>query len=75
MGYNRGWEAFSMPKYCVLEDDKLCTECGRCNYCDLDPEKICDNCMRCVRRSDADFAQIEIDAVYATQEEPPQEEE
>ena len=28
-----------MPKYCVLEDDKLCTNCGRCNMCDLDPGK------------------------------------
>ena len=34
-----------MPKYCVLEDDKLCTNCGRCNMCDLDPEKVCYNCM------------------------------
>ncbi|HIQ83157.1 MAG TPA: hypothetical protein IAA52_08640 [Candidatus Pullichristensenella stercorigallinarum] len=61
-----------MPKYCVLEDDRLCTDCGHCNMCDLDPEKVCDNCMRCLNRSGADFAQIEIDAVYTT-EEPPEE--
>ena len=53
-----------MPKYCVLEDDKLCTNCGRCNMCDLDPEKVCDNCMRCLQRSKADYAEIMIDAVY-----------
>lgn len=63
-----------MPKYCVLEDDRLCTDCGRCNMCDIDPEKVCDNCMRCLNlnRSGADFAQIEIGAVYTT-EEPPEE--
>lgn len=57
-----------MTEYCVLEDGKICTHCGRCNMCDLDPEKICDNCMRCLKRSAADYAQIEIDAVYMTEE-------
>ena len=59
-----------MPEYCVLEDDKLCTNCGRCNMCDLDPEKVCDNCMRCLQRSKADYAEIMIDAVYTTGEVP-----
>ncbi len=57
-----------MPKYCVLDEDRLCDECHRCDLCDLDPKKICDNCMRCVNRSDADYAAIGIDAVYAPQD-------
>jgi hypothetical protein len=55
-----------MPEFCVLEgDNRLCVECGRCNLCDLNPDKICDNCMRCLKRSGADYAEIEISAVYA----------
>ena len=59
-----------MPKYCVLEEGKLCDDCGRCNMCDLDPEKVCDNCMRCLKRSKADYAEIMIDAVYTTEDVP-----
>ncbi|NLF28679.1 MAG: hypothetical protein GX592_12340 [Clostridiales bacterium] len=62
-----------MPKYCVLEDDRLCVECGRCNMCDLHPDKFCDNCMRCLKRTEADYAAIGIDAVY-TEENLPEEE-
>lgn len=51
-----------MAKYCVLDESKLCDECGECQRCDLDPNKICDNCMRCVK-SGADYTAIEIDEI------------
>ena len=53
-----------MNKRCVLDENKICNECGECQKCDLDPEKICDNCMKCVN-SGADYSAIEIDAVHA----------
>ena len=56
-----------MQKHCVLEEDRLCTDCGRCSICDLDPEKICDNCMQCLKTG-ADYAQIAIDAVFLSNE-------
>ena len=31
------------PKVCVLDDSKICDECGDCNRCDLDPNKTCGN--------------------------------
>lgn len=51
-----------MARVCVLDDEKLCVECGECSRCDLNPEKTCDNCMKCVK-SDADYLAIEIDEV------------
>ena len=51
-----------MAKYCVLDENKLCDDCGECNVCDLDPNKICDNCMRCVRTG-ADYNAVEIDEI------------
>ncbi len=51
-----------MEKRCVLDEEKLCDECGECRKCDLDPNKICDNCMKCVS-SGADYAAIEIDEI------------
>ena len=53
-----------MVKYCVLNEDKICDECGDCQRCDLDPDKICDNCMKCIN-SGADYSAIEIEAVQA----------
>jgi hypothetical protein len=29
---------------CILENGKLCNNCGACQVCDLDETKICDNC-------------------------------
>ena len=49
-------------KYCVLDENKICDNCGECNVCDLDPNKICDNCMKCVRTG-ADYNAIEIDEI------------
>ena len=51
-----------MAKICVLDETKLCNDCGECNVCDLDPNKICDNCMKCLK-SGADYTAIEIDEI------------
>ena len=51
-----------MEKVCVLDENKLCDDCGECNVCDLDPNKICDNCMKCLKTG-ADYAAIEIDEI------------
>ena len=30
-----------MPvKYCVLDENKVCDDCGECSVCDLDPNKV-----------------------------------
>ena len=49
-------------RMCVLEDNKVCDDCGQCNLCDLDPTKICDNCMKCIHTG-ADYNAIEIDGI------------
>ena len=51
-----------MTKYCVLNEEKICDDCGECNVCDLDPNKICDNCMECLKTG-ADYRAIEIDEI------------
>lgn len=51
-----------MEKICVLDETKLCDNCGECNVCDLDPNKICDNCMKCVKTG-ADYNAVEIDEI------------
>ena len=48
---------------CVLEDGKVCDDCGQCNLCDLDPTKICDNCMKCVHTGAEHYNAIEIDEI------------
>ena len=50
-------------KYCVLEDDTLCTGCHECDRCDLNPDKTCDNCMKCIQIEDADYAEVVIDEI------------
>lgn len=49
-------------KYCVLEDEKLCNECGECNRCDLNPDKICDNCCQCIDSdtTDKEYTKIPV---------------
>lgn len=49
-------------KICVLDDKKICDDCGDCGRCDLNPEKICDNCMKCVK-TDAEYNAVEIDEI------------
>lgn len=52
----------SERRMCVLEDNKVCDDCGQCNMCDLDPSKVCDNCMKCINTG-ADYKAIEIDEI------------
>lgn len=51
-----------MEKRCVLDENKICDDCGECSVCDLDPNKICDNCMKCLQTG-ADYRAIEIDEI------------
>ena len=46
----------------MLDETKICDDCGECNMCDLDPNKICDNCMECLKTG-ADYNAIEIDEI------------
>ena len=57
-------EGIALEKRCVLDEAKVCNDCGECQKCDLDPNKICDNCMKCVN-SGADYSAIEIDEICA----------
>ena len=47
-------------KMCVLDETRVCTDCGECLRCDLDPAKLCDNCMKCVNPEGAQYRAIEI---------------
>lgn len=51
-----------MNEKCILNEDKLCNNCGECDRCDLDSAKICDNCGKCIGL-DADSRAIEIEDV------------
>jgi len=53
-------------KQCVLDDTKVCTECGDCDRCDLDPNKICDNCCKCLD-SDQPFLDVPVADVVTEQ--------
>ena len=52
---------------CLLDETKLCDNCGECERCDLDPNKICDNCMKCVSSTGADYLAIEIDDILMSE--------
>ncbi len=57
-----------MPKkMCVLDEEKVCDECGECEKCDLDPKKKCDNCGKCLGL-DAESRAILIDEVFPCEE-------
>lgn len=43
-----------MSKYCVIDEQKLCDDCGECDRCDLDPNKLCDNCCKCLTEDEDD---------------------
>ncbi len=49
-------------KMCVLDENKVCDDCGECSRCDLDPNKICDSCGKCLETG-ADSRAIYIDGV------------
>ena len=50
---------------CVLDDEKICDDCGECDVCDLDPLKMCDNCGKCLDIKDV--ATIKIDGIVDKQ--------
>lgn len=45
---------------CVLNENKICNECGECDRCDLDKNKVCDNCCKCLDAVENDYADILI---------------
>ena len=51
-----------MDDKCLLDDNKICNDCGECDKCDLDSSKLCDNCGKCIGM-DADSRAIEIEDV------------
>ena len=52
-------------KMCVLNDRKLCDDCGECDRCDLDPTKKCDNCMRCLGLDGStDYRTVTISGIF-----------
>jgi len=55
-----------MSKLCVLDENKVCDDCGECDYCDLEPTKICDNCCKCL--DDADYRAIKITGIITDPE-------
>ncbi|NLT96230.1 MAG: hypothetical protein GXW85_12025 [Clostridia bacterium] len=48
---------------CVIDDNKICSNCGECIFCDLDMTKICDNCCKCIGMGDKDYETILIDEI------------
>lgn len=50
-------------RFCVLEENKECTNCNSCNICDLDDKKICDSCGKCINLQDVDYKEIPIEGL------------
>ena len=55
-----------MNEKCILNENKICNDCGECDKCDLDSTKICDNCGKCIDFDDV--ASIKIDKIYLNPE-------
>jgi len=58
---------------CVLDEEKICDDCGECDMCDLDPSKICDNCGACIDQyntNEKGYIDIPIDKIDMTGAEP-----
>ena len=51
-----------MDRMCVLDETKVCDDCGECSRCDLDPNKLCDNCFKCLEITEA-YREIPIGRV------------
>ena len=51
-----------MNDKCILDENKICNDCGECDKCDLDSNKVCDNCGKCIGM-DAESRAIEIEDV------------
>lgn len=45
----------SIPKMCMLEENKVCDNCCECFICSLDPSKTCDNCGKCLELPEHEF--------------------
>lgn len=45
---------------CVLDEKKVCDDCGECDYCDLNPFKYCDNCGKCIGLNE-EYRELKID--------------
>lgn len=53
-----------MKKYCELNEEKICDNCGECEICDLDKNKICDNCCMCIGlEEESDYKVVEVEEV------------
>lgn len=55
-------------KKCILDDEKICDNCGECDLCDLDSSKVCNNCGKCIEIDD-DNITINIDKIYMFEDE------
>lgn len=54
---------------CILDESKICDDCGECDKCDLDPNKICDNCGKCLKEYKTDekgYVKIDIDKIISS---------
>lgn len=51
-----------MSKKCILDDEKICDECGECDFCDLNPFKRCDNCGKCIDDGE-EYRELKIDDI------------
>ena len=54
--------------HCILDNNKICDNCGECHFCDLNPDKICDNCCKCIQKDDEDSYEIPLNDLYAAME-------
>ncbi|MFZ7120466.1 MAG: hypothetical protein ACOWWH_05905 [Eubacteriaceae bacterium] len=51
-----------MIKKCLLNENKICNDCGQCLLCDLDKNKVCNNCGACLENNN-EYSVIRIDNV------------
>jgi len=57
--------------HCILDNSKICDDCGECHFCDLNPDKICDNCCKCIQQENADKIEIPLNKLYEAMEQQP----
>lgn len=60
-----------MAKYtkCILNPEKNCDDCNKCDLCDLAPSKICDNCGKCLEKgAENGMRSLEISEVMKEEE-------
>ncbi|MBR5713399.1 MAG: hypothetical protein IKX58_01230 [Clostridia bacterium] len=54
-------------RMCLLDDNKVCDDCGECDRCDLDPNKLCDNCCKCLAlEDDSEFRTVTLDGTVVS---------